>query len=144
MKTTKELKADYQTFIDGIPDYLETAERLLGLDEITFSYEEIDSFRSFYASNFDKAEKHGLTRDELGTVFCAYVGEAFIHHCRGNWEISKLKSDEACGTPIILNWGFTGKPRARISPTIWRTLIEKGKFKETLSSVIEKAKTRQN
>ena len=144
MKTTKEIKADYLAFIDGIPDHLETMERLMELSETTYSYEEIDSVRDFYAANFKSPEKKGVSRDELSAAFCAYAGEAFMHHCRGDWDLSKLKSDEAYGSAIILGWGKAGKPHARISPSVWKSQIEKGQLREKLSDAINAAKTRPN
>ncbi|MFA6508655.1 MAG: hypothetical protein WCT14_21325 [Treponemataceae bacterium] len=136
MKTIKEQKTDFQDFIDGIPDYLETIERLLNVTDLTFSSEEIDSVRVFYETAWKDPVKLGLSKEELAQAFCAYAGEAFIHHCRGNWELSKLKTDEAYGTPIILNWSNAGKPTARISPWVWRKLIERGQLREKLSDKV--------
>jgi hypothetical protein len=50
-----------------------------------------------------------------------------------------MKNDEAYGTPIILNWGNDGEPHGRISLWVWKTLIERGQFRETISEKIRVA-----
>lgn len=136
MKTNKEQKADYQAFLDGIPERLETIERILDLSDLEFTAEEIDEVRTLYETNWKTPAVLGLTGEEFAAAFCAYAGEAFMHHRRGGWELSKLKTDEACGTPVILNWSNGGKPTARISPWQWRKQIEQGKFRQKLSDAI--------
>lgn len=97
---------------------------------------EIDSVRAFYETNYKLPERLEVSYDELVHLFYAYVGEAFIFRHGGNWELSKMKNDEAYGTPIILNWGKDGEPHARISPWVWKTRIERGNFRGALSEVI--------
>jgi hypothetical protein len=139
MKTAKELKTDYDFFITNIPNYLDKLKQLMSLQVITYSFEEIDSVKDFYEANYKCPDKLGITYDELVYLFYAYVGEAFMHYCKGNWELSKMKNDEAYGTPIILNWGNDGEPHGRISLLVWKILIERGKFRETISEKIRSA-----
>lgn len=136
MKTSKELKSEYNIFIKNIADYLNKLKYLMGLKEITYSFSEIDNVRDFYELNYKDPNKLGVTYDEFVTLFYAYVGEAFMFYHKGNWELSKMKNDEAYGTPIVLNWGNDGEPHARISPLVWKILIERGKFRGLLSEVI--------
>jgi hypothetical protein len=137
MKTAKELKAEYTTFIENIPNYLENLKQLMKLENTTYSFTEIDKLRLFYENNYKTPEQLGVAYDELVNLFYAYVGEAFMFYHGGNWELSKMKNDEAYGTPIILNWGNDGEPHGRISPWVWKTLIERGKFRGELSDVIK-------
>lgn len=136
MKTLKELKEEYQGFVDNIPAYLERIKQLIGLEFITYSFDEIDRVKEFYQSHYKNPEELGITYDELVHLFYAYIGEAFIFYHKGNWELSKMKNDEAYGTPIILNWGDDGESHARISPYVWRILIERNKFRGLLSDTI--------
>jgi hypothetical protein len=136
MKTAKELKADYDFFIANIPNYIDKLKLLMGLQVITYSFEEIDALRGFYETYYKAPENISVTYHELVHFFYAYVGEAFMFHHGGNWELSRMKNDEAYGTPIILNWGNDGEAHARISPWVWKTLIERGKFRGLLSEVI--------
>jgi hypothetical protein len=136
MKTAKELKTDYDLFIASIPSYLDKLKQLMGWQAITYSFEEINSIQDFYEAHYKYPEKLGITYDELAYLFYAYVGEAFISLHGGNWKLSKMKNDEAYGTPIILNWGNDGQSHARISPWVWKTRIERGNFRGTLSEVI--------
>lgn len=138
MKTTvKQLKVEYLNFIENIPKYHEKLKQLIGLENLTYSFEEIDRLRLFYEENYKRPDKVGVTYDELVNIFYAYVGEAFMFYHGGSWELSKMKNDEAYGTPIILNWGKDGYPHARISPWVWKTLIEREKFRGELSEVIK-------
>jgi hypothetical protein len=137
MKTAMELKAEYDFFITTIPNYLDKLKKLMGLPIFTYSFDEIDSVKDFYETNYQAPGKLGVSYDELVYLFYAYVGEVFISRHGGNWELSKMKNDEAYGTPIILNWGNDGKPHARISPWVWKTRIERGNFRGPLSEVIQ-------
>lgn len=94
MKTVKELMADYNFFIASIPNYLDKLSKLMGLQVITYSFEEIDHVRVFYETNYKFPEKLGISYDELVYLFYAYIGEAFILRHGGNWELSKMKNDE--------------------------------------------------
>lgn len=137
MKTAKELKEVYNAFVDNIPNHLVKLKQLMKLEKITYSFTEIDELRLFYENNYKTPEQLGIAYEEFVHLFYAYVGEAFMSYHGGNWELSKMKNDEAYGTPIILNWGNDGEPHARISPWVWKTLIERGKFRGKLSEVIK-------
>ncbi len=137
MISAKELKAEYIVFIENIPHHLEKIRQIMNLDKLTYSFVEIDQFKLLYELNYKTPEKLGLTYEDLVSLFYAYIGEAFMFYHGGNWKFSKMKSDEAFGTPIILNWGNDGEPHGRISPWVWKTLIERGNFRGELSGVIK-------
>ncbi len=138
-KTLKELKVEFSHFIENINANLNRAKEMLKVNEITFSYDEIDNLKDLYENNYQNPEKINSSYEELADIFHAYVGEAFMFYNGGNWELAKYKKDEAYGTPIILNWGKDGFSHASISPYIWRILIERKLFRGTMSEKIKAA-----
>lgn len=143
-KNLKELKEDYKSFIENISKNLERAKILLKIDVLTYSYEEVDRMMELYKTYYKKAQKISLTYEELAIIFETYIGETFMHYNNGNWEFCRVKNDDAYGTPVILNWGKDGFPHARISKYVWRILIERGEFKETISEKIRAAQIPMN
>lgn len=132
-KNLKELKLEFQTFLTNIRYNLDIISDLLEIENITFSFDEIDRVKRLFESNYIKPEIIGLNYNELTNAFYSYVGEAFIHYHGGNGELSTMKNDEAYGTPIIVNWGGDNYPWVRISPWVWKTLIEQRKLRGKLS-----------
>jgi hypothetical protein len=136
-KNLRELRIDYEAFISNVPSHLAKLKVLLERTELNFSLEEIDQVQVFYTANFKSSEKIGITYEELGQIFFAYAGQAFIHHHGGNWELSTLKNDDAYGTPIIINWGPKGYPWVSISPYVWKVRMERETFRGKLSEAIK-------
>lgn len=143
-KSLREYRREFEVFTKNIPRNLEVAKGFLDIEELTYSYAEIDDVKALYESNYKSPEKLGLTYDELTGVFDAYIGEAFKHYNGGDWELCTLKKDDAYGKPIILNWGKDDFPHARISTYVWRVRIERGKFRESISEKIKAAQIPMN
>ena len=128
---------EYKVFIENITHYVDRLKAIMDKPSLSYSFEHIDEVQKFYAVNYNSPENFGVTYDELTYSFYAYVGEAFIHHHGGNWELSTFKNDDAFGTPIIVNWGPKDYPWTRISPYVWKTLIEREVFRGNLSEAIK-------
>ena len=142
MKNPKELKKAYNKFIDDIPELLGYVSNKILQREITFSLDELEEVQKYYEENWKDFDKTELLR----LAFYAYMGEAFIKYFGGNWDLSKLKVDEAYGTPIIVNWGpedylgpGTGKyPWISISPFVWTEIIRKrGEMRRGVRKIFE-------
>lgn len=134
MKGLKEIKADYQLFLNSIPEYLNWATAYITKTPISFSIAEIEKVHLYYENNITTIED----KEHIKQVFIAYMGEAFIKYFGGNWELSTLKKDEAYGTPIILNWGNDGEPHGRLSPFVWTEIIRKrGSMERTVRMIFE-------
>lgn len=125
-KTLRELKKDYEEFITNIPDYLDKIKLILNVEKLSFDFDEIGRVYDIYRHYFNTPETLQLTYFELEQVLYAYFGEAFKHHQGGEWSLSTTKSDEAYGSPIIINWGGEDYPWSRISPKVWKIRLEKG------------------
>jgi hypothetical protein len=121
MKGLKEIKVEYQVFLNQLPEYLNWVSSHITKAPIIFSLDEIEKVHLHYEYNIANTKD----KEYLKQVFIAYMGEAFIKYFGGNWELSTLKKDEAYGTPIILNWGNDGESHVRISPFVWTEIIRK-------------------
>lgn len=143
MKTLKELKVEYESFIRSIPDLLNLVEQNILNAKVSFSLDEIEKVQKYYEANHLNPD---IDLENLKKCFYAYVGEAFINYFGGNWDLSVLKKDEAYGTPTIVNWGpddylgpGTGKyPWSSISPFVWTEIIRKrGRMDRTIRQIFE-------
>lgn len=119
----KELKQDYLEFLESTPRYLNKAKELLNKDCLNYTYYEIEEFVKFYADNYKKSDS--TSYKELIKILYTYLGTAFVNYQGGNWELNTTKTDKAYGTPTIVNWGGEDYPWSRISPKIWKTIIER-------------------
>lgn len=124
-KTSKELRQEYDEFINNIPLYLEKMKTILKKEKLTFDFDEIDYVKEVYVKNHKHPDNVRCNYWELTQIFYAYMGEAFIHHQGGKWVFSKWKQDRAYGTPTIEEWGGEDYPWGRISPYVWRLILEK-------------------
>ncbi|MAN26758.1 MULTISPECIES: hypothetical protein [Mesonia] len=118
----KEFKKNYIEFLENLPKYLKKAKELLKKEYIDYSYDEIEEFIKLYAENYKNP--NGISYYELSNVLYAYLGTAFVNYQGGNWELSEVKTDEAYGTPTIVNWGGKDYPWTRCSPFVWKLIIE--------------------
>lgn len=125
-KTIKEIKQEYQKFLDNIPNNLEIIRNLLKIDILTYNFDEIQRTYKLYFDNFKNPEKIGLSYLELEQMIYTYWGEAFIHYNGGEWALNLSKTDKAFGTPTIEKWGGEDYPWSRISPKVWRIRLENG------------------
>ena len=41
--------------------------------------------------------------------------------------MNDVKADQAFGTPTIINWGGKDYPWSRVSPKVWKVIIERDK-----------------
>lgn len=68
-KTLRDYKKDFAAFVESIPENLEKARKLLGLETLTYSYEEVDRMKDIYENNYKNPKKLGLSHDELAAIF---------------------------------------------------------------------------
>lgn len=143
MKSIKEIKEEYKHFVESIPELLKQVEEEILKEKINFHIDEIEKIQIYYEENFRKKE---IDLQNLNNCFYAYMGEAFIKHFGGNWQLCTLKNDEAYGKPVIVGWGpedylgpGTGKyPWIRISPFIWTEIIrERGTMSRSIRQIFE-------
>ena len=136
----KELKKEYLEFLENISDYLRKAKVILNKDCLDYSYEEIETYIKIYYNNYKNSERIGLTYKELSNILYAYFGTAFVNYNGGKWELNDVKTDEAYGTPTIVNWGGKEYPWIRISPYVWKVIIERnGRLTRPVHVVFSKA-----
>lgn len=134
MKGLKEIKIEYQVFLNRLPEYLNWVSKYIVKSPLTFSLDEIEKVHLYYENNIANSDD----KEYLKQAFIAYTGEAFIKYFAGNWELSTLKKDEAYGTPIILNWGNDNESHISISPFVWTEIIRKrGKMERTVRQIFE-------
>jgi len=134
MKTLKEIKADYEYFQNNLPEYLDWVKDNIIKGILTYSLDELEKVQQFYENNILNSKDDVA----LKQVFIAYTGTAFIKYFGGNWELSKMKNDEAYGTPIINNWGNDGEPHVTVSPFVWTEIIRKrGKMDRTVRQIFK-------
>lgn len=98
---------------------------ILNLNELRFSFEEIEIVFDIYHQHFKNPEKLGFNYIEFEQILYAYSGEAFKYYQGGEWSLCTTKNDKAYGTPIIVKWGGEDYPWSRISPKIWKNRLEK-------------------
>jgi len=125
-KSAKELKNEYQYFLNNISKNLDQMENLLSVEKLTFSPNEIEKSYRLYFENYKNPEKIGLSYHELEELIYTYWGEAFMHHKGGEWALNLSKTDKAYGTPTIEKWGGKDYPWSRISPKVWKIRLENG------------------
>ena len=125
----KEIKKEYEDFINSISNRLESLKRLLNKERLDYSNKEADKVFDLYSSN--------LEDDEIKNIFYTYAGEIFIKNNGGEWSLGNHKKDKAFGTPIIINWGGENYPWVRISPYVWSLRMKNGNFEGKLSDVIQ-------
>ncbi len=124
-KSTKELKKEYQEFLENITVNLEKIRITLNIDKITFNEDEVNNSVKLYFKNFIDPKAIGLSEKELENIIDTYWGEAFKYYQGGEWALNLSKKDKAYGTPTIENWGGKDYPWSRISPKVWRTRVQK-------------------
>jgi len=123
----RELKKEYLFFLENISTYLKRTKEILSKNYLDYSYKEIEVFIEVYVNNYKNPEKIDLSYKELSNILYAYLGTAFVNYQGGKWELNDIKTDEAYGTPTIVNWGGKDYPWSRISPKVWRVIIERDK-----------------
>lgn len=133
---TKLHQQKYDQFISGIPIYLDQAKQFLKKSYLTYSDEEINTMHKLFISKLDRPEIMILNANDMDNMFCAYVGEAFLHYHPGRWSLSTIKKDAAFGKPIIIDWTPPGRIWVRICPFEWMLSIKENKFEGQLSEVI--------
>lgn len=123
-----QIRKDYISFLENISKNLLLAKILLNKEYLDYSFQEIENFNSIYLSKFKYPESIGFSKTEFTNLFYSYLGTAFINYNGGKWELCTTKTDEAYGTPTIINWGEKDYDWIRISLLIWRTKLENGKL----------------
>ena len=121
----KELKKEYLEFLENVPSYLKKTKELLNKKYLDYSAEEVDFFVNLYLKHYKNPTEINLTYKELTNLLYAYLGTAFVNYNGGKWELNDVKTDEAYGTPTIVNWGGKDYPWSRISPDVWKFIIER-------------------
>lgn len=141
------MKKEAQAFISEVPTMLQALKQSMAqsasyaVEELTYDYDTINKVEAYYLDVVDGKERSSLPADKLKNAFCAYLGEAVKHHLGGEWEIGKVKSDEAYGTPIILGWGKGDHPR--IGPEIWEIILLRDREKGDIALRIQRAVARE-
>jgi hypothetical protein len=124
MITTAEAKLKFQQFIDGIPECIATAKKLLGKETLTYEVEEIEAFQTIYERHFKTPEQLGLEKSYFERVFESYVGTAYLWHFGGKWVVDLNKKYTSFGRFYIDESCGMGPDSVSTSIEDWRTTIE--------------------
>lgn len=124
MKTVKEIKAEYNTFIENIPLYINKLKTILGVGKLTYTPEEIDEVHQFYEKNIFSPEKINCTEKELDDIVNAYIGTAYLWHFGGEWVLETYKNSEHYGQACIEKYGGEGYTWVSVSPEDWIFFIK--------------------
>lgn len=138
MKTLKEIKEAHQHFIDSIPIHLSKTKELLGITQLTYDLDEIDSVQKLYEANFRNPEKIGLSKFEIDQLFEAYFGTAYMWHFGGKWVLETHKSAEAYGKSCIEEYGGKGFIWVSLPITNWHFAIETNQLDESFRNLFER------
>lgn len=117
-------KKEFDEFVEQIPTLIDKLKKSWNKSKLTYSFEEIHEFNSFYFNNFEDPSKVGLEAPEFSQIFSAYVGTAYRYWFGGDWIL--FDSSVGLFLPCIHNNNATFNGLYSAKPIIhWRNTIER-------------------
>lgn len=132
-------KPQFQLFLETMPDTIQSAKKLLKKEILEYSFSEVDTFEKWYKKFWKKPSKIGLSKNELDTIFVAYIGTAVLWHFGGYWLYVNNHKSPDLGTPFIADsLGSEAGSSPAFSPEDWRYFIDTKQDDERISSMFKR------
>ena len=132
-------RKQFHEFLDTIPDSIISAKKILEKNTLDYSFEEVNSVERIYKKYRKRPHRIGLSKNELDTIFVAYIGTAVLWHFGGYWLYANTNQPKGYGIPFIADSrGKEGQGSPAFSPEHWRYFIDTKQMDESIANMFSR------